>query len=69
MSTSATPVTKSQGIVPLTQSKAWNALESHYQQVNALHLRDLFVTFFYAFGRLVIRFFLQRTPQSSNQID
>jgi glucose-6-phosphate isomerase len=42
MSTSATPVTKSQGIVPLTQSKAWNALESHYQQVNALHLRDLF---------------------------
>jgi glucose-6-phosphate isomerase len=42
MSTSATPVAKSQGIVPLTQSNAWNALESHYQQVNALHLRDLF---------------------------
>ena len=42
MSTSATPVAKSQGIVPLTQSNAWNALESHYQEVNALHLRDLF---------------------------
>jgi glucose-6-phosphate isomerase len=42
MSISAAPVAKSQGVEPLTQSKAWNALESHYQQVSALQLRDLF---------------------------
>jgi glucose-6-phosphate isomerase len=29
-------------IEPLTDSKAWKALESHYGQVGKLHLRDLF---------------------------
>ncbi len=42
MSTSATPVANAQVVEPLTQSKAWKALQSHYQQIGALHLRDLF---------------------------
>jgi glucose-6-phosphate isomerase len=44
MSTSVTTVANPQGVEPLTQSKAWKALGSHYQQVSALHLRDLFKT-------------------------
>ncbi|MGD0629954.1 MAG: glucose-6-phosphate isomerase, partial [Terracidiphilus sp.] len=42
MSTSVTPVANRQGVEPLTQLKAWKALQSHYQQVGALHVRDLF---------------------------
>ncbi len=42
MSTTVTTVAKSQGVQPLTELKAWKALESHYPQVSALHLRDLF---------------------------
>jgi glucose-6-phosphate isomerase len=42
MSTSATTVANQKGVEPLTQSKAWKALESHCAQVSSLHLRDLF---------------------------
>jgi glucose-6-phosphate isomerase len=42
MSTSAMPVANSQAVEPLTQFKSWKALQSHYPQVSALHLRDLF---------------------------
>ena len=41
----ATPVgtgTKSQRIEPLTKRKAWKALQTHYEKVRKLHLRDLF---------------------------
>ena len=41
----ATPVgtgTKSQRIEPLTKRKAWKALQTHYEKVWKLHLRDLF---------------------------
>jgi len=44
MSTSATPVANSPAVEPLTQSKPWKALESHYAQVGAIHLRDLFAS-------------------------
>ncbi|HEX5412438.1 MAG TPA: glucose-6-phosphate isomerase [Terriglobia bacterium] len=37
----ATKGTKNQS-VPLTKRPAWKALDSHYQDVRALHLRDLF---------------------------
>src|ERR1700681_445982 len=30
------------GVAPLTSRPAWKALEDHYQQVRALHLRKLF---------------------------
>ena len=42
MSTSVTTAVKTQGAGPLTQLKAWKALEAHHQQIGALHLRDLF---------------------------
>ena len=29
-------------IAPLTERKAWLALQGHYQKVRTLHLRDLF---------------------------
>ncbi len=42
----ATPVetenAKSQGIEPLTQRKAWTALQAHSEKLRELHLRDLF---------------------------
>jgi glucose-6-phosphate isomerase len=41
----ATPVgtgTKSQRIEPLTKRKAWKALQTHYEKVRKLHLRNLF---------------------------
>src|SRR5436309_2672608 len=41
----ATPVgagSKSRGIEPLTQRKAWKALQTHYKKVRELYLRDLF---------------------------
>ncbi len=31
-----------QGVLPLTQRPAWQALDAHYQQVRNLHLRQLF---------------------------
>jgi len=31
-----------EGVQPLTQSRAWKALQAHYGQVRGLHLRDLF---------------------------
>ena len=42
MSTSVTTAVKTRGAGPLTQLKAWKALEAHHQQIGALHLRDLF---------------------------
>ncbi len=30
------------GVAPLTERRAWKALEAHYQQVQHLHLRELF---------------------------
>ena len=41
----ATPVgtgTQSQRIEPLTKRKAWKALQTHYEKVQKLHLRNLF---------------------------
>src|SRR5208337_2728278 len=39
----STPLTRvAQGVRPLTELKAWKALESHYEQIRGLHLRDLF---------------------------
>src|SRR5436309_3131930 len=41
----ATPVgagSKSRGIEPLTQRKAWKALQTHYKKVRELYLRNLF---------------------------
>src|SRR5881296_840675 len=41
----ATPVgagTRSRGIEPLTERKAWKALQTHYKKVRELHLRNLF---------------------------
>src|SRR5205085_5267644 len=32
----------SQQAEPLTERKAWNALITHYRQIQAVHLRDLF---------------------------
>ena len=32
------------GVKSLMELKAWNALKTHYEQVHALHLRDLFAT-------------------------
>jgi glucose-6-phosphate isomerase len=42
MATHAGTATKGQGIEPLTKSKAWKALQTHYKQVRELHLRNLF---------------------------
>jgi glucose-6-phosphate isomerase len=42
MATGSTPVTKRVGIVPLTQRKAWKALQAHHTKVKELHLRQLF---------------------------
>src|SRR5271157_720697 len=42
MATSVPPGTISPQVEPLTNRKAWKALQSHYMQVRELHLRDLF---------------------------
>ena len=42
MATGSTPVTKRQGTEPLTQRKAWKALQTHHTRVKELHLRQLF---------------------------
>jgi len=42
MATGSTPVTKRVGIQPLTQRKAWKALQAHHTRVKELHLPQLF---------------------------
>ncbi|MFZ0745703.1 MAG: glucose-6-phosphate isomerase [Terracidiphilus sp.] len=42
MSTSATTIPEIQSVEPLTERKAWKALQAHYAQVRTAHLRDLF---------------------------
>jgi glucose-6-phosphate isomerase len=42
MSTSVTSAANGQGVQSLTESKTWKALQSHYEQVRGLHLRDIF---------------------------
>jgi glucose-6-phosphate isomerase len=42
MVTSLATSNKGEGVQPLTQSRAWKALQAHYEQVRGLHLRDLF---------------------------
>ncbi len=42
MATSVGTGTKSQRIEPLTKRKAWKALQTHYEKVRKLHLRNLF---------------------------
>jgi glucose-6-phosphate isomerase len=43
MAAHAERTTKSQGIEPLTERKAWKALGDHYKNLEKLHLRNLFV--------------------------
>jgi len=42
MATSATPNATTQPVEPLTQRKAWKSLQTHYENVRGLHLRNLF---------------------------
>jgi glucose-6-phosphate isomerase len=42
MATVPNSLTRRQGIEPLTQRKAWKALQAHHNQVRELHLRQLF---------------------------
>jgi glucose-6-phosphate isomerase len=42
MATGSTPVTKRVSIEPLTQRKAWKALQAHHTKIKELHLRQLF---------------------------
>jgi len=42
MATPAGTGTKSRGIEPLTKRKAWRALQTHYEKIRELHLRNLF---------------------------
>ena len=42
MATPAAAPTAREGLEPLTQRKAWKALQNHYKKVRALRLRDLF---------------------------
>src|SRR5208337_3567378 len=42
MTTSVTPAANSATVEPLTASKAWKALQSHYEQVRDAQLRELF---------------------------
>jgi glucose-6-phosphate isomerase len=44
MSTPVTTVANSQGVESLTESQAWKALQSHYEQIRGLHLRDIFAS-------------------------
>jgi glucose-6-phosphate isomerase len=42
------------GAVPLTERKAWRALQSHYQQIREAHLRDLFASDPQRGGRMTV---------------
>jgi glucose-6-phosphate isomerase len=42
MPANAATTARRQGPLPLTKRKAWKALQSHYKQVQTLHLRNLF---------------------------
>jgi glucose-6-phosphate isomerase len=42
MPTPVTVNTQNQGVESLTESKAWKAIEDHYEQSRKIHLRDLF---------------------------
>jgi glucose-6-phosphate isomerase len=42
MATVSNPITKRQGIEPLTQRNAWKALQAHHSKIGDLHLRRLF---------------------------
>jgi glucose-6-phosphate isomerase len=42
MATRATPKATSQVVEPLTKRKSWKALQTHYEKIRALHLRELF---------------------------
>jgi glucose-6-phosphate isomerase len=42
MPTIEKPAASSEGVEPLTKRKAWTALQSNYEQVRGLHLRELF---------------------------
>ncbi len=42
MTTSVTPAASSPSVEPLTGSKAWKALQTHYEQVRDVQLRELF---------------------------
>jgi glucose-6-phosphate isomerase len=42
MATDAATLAANQGPAPLTQRKAWKALQTHYKKIRKLHLRDLF---------------------------
>jgi glucose-6-phosphate isomerase len=42
MATRATPGSTSEFVEPLTKRKAWKNLQTHYEQVRSLHLRNLF---------------------------
>jgi glucose-6-phosphate isomerase len=42
MATAAVKTTKSKGPAPLAKSDIWKALQSHYKQMKAVHLRELF---------------------------
>jgi glucose-6-phosphate isomerase len=42
MSTSVINAPNRQTVEPLTETTAWKALQTHYEQVQSLHLRDLF---------------------------
>jgi len=42
MATSTVPGGATQGLKPLTKRSAWQALQTHYEQVRGLHLRKLF---------------------------
>jgi glucose-6-phosphate isomerase len=42
MATRATPNARPQVLEPLTKRKAWKSLQTHYEKVRGLHLRELF---------------------------
>ena len=42
MSTPATPNAATQVLEPLTNRRAWKALQAHYEKIRGLHLRKLF---------------------------
>jgi glucose-6-phosphate isomerase len=44
MAASARTGTEGQGIAPLNERKAWKALETHYEKVRKMHLRNLFAS-------------------------
>jgi glucose-6-phosphate isomerase len=42
MASATSPATEAPSILPLTQRSAWKALQSHFQSVREVHLRELF---------------------------